>query len=105
MITVAFQQRYLRSLNHRFLVTEVTKDVLGPPHVGDGLANGEEFCDLDYPNEFAYFLEPAEHAQHGLDKLAGTVAPFGICFAPLKLKMLPLEWTKAAPTLQYTQKN
>lgn len=38
-------------------------------------------CDLDYADDLVYLFQSAEYAQRASDKLAETVAPFGMFFA------------------------
>lgn len=94
--TSSVQQRSLISPSlYNFVIDEIMGNVSGDLRVmvGFKLANGEKLFNIDCADDLVWLVQCTEHAQLATDRIPMDLAPFNICFLPLKSKALLHDWT------------
>lgn len=60
------------------------------------MSKREKLCNLNHSDYLMYLFEYRKHTQNSLDKRPRVIAPFYMCFAPLKCKVLLQTWALVA---------
>ncbi|MGL5231889.1 MAG: reverse transcriptase domain-containing protein, partial [Fusobacteriaceae bacterium] len=83
-----------------FIMDDIMKIALrSTDDVGVELLPGPKITDIEYADDIALLGNSEEVMQHFLDNLSDAAKIFGMCFAPLKCKILLQDWVGPDPIL------